>query len=105
MICFILGPTAIMALMVQIHVAGSADYAVLSCFLGGCIILAMGLLNLGVLVQFISVPVTTGFTAAAAITIGSGQINGLFGIKGMQTNISSYNKMNANYFVYNRLIK
>ncbi|XP_073817896.1 sodium-independent sulfate anion transporter [Musca autumnalis] len=75
------GPTAIMALMVQTHVTGSADYAVLLCFLSGCIILLLGILNLGVLVRFISVPVTTGFTTAAAITIASGQINNLFGIK------------------------
>ncbi|XP_061387889.1 sodium-independent sulfate anion transporter [Musca vetustissima] len=75
------GPTAIMALMVQTHVTGSADYAVLLCFISGCIILLLGILNLGVLVRFISVPVTTGFTTAAAITIASGQINNLFGIK------------------------
>uniref|UniRef100_A0A1I8N9R7 STAS domain-containing protein n=1 Tax=Musca domestica TaxID=7370 RepID=A0A1I8N9R7_MUSDO len=75
------GPTAIMALMVQTHVTGSADYAVLLCFLSGCVILILGFLNLGVLVRFISVPVTTAFTTAAAITIGSGQINNLFGIK------------------------
>lgn len=70
-----------MALMVQTHVTGSADYAVLLCFLSGCVILILGFLNLGVLVRFISVPVTTAFTTAAAITIGSGQINNLFGIK------------------------
>ncbi|XP_054731285.1 sodium-independent sulfate anion transporter [Anastrepha obliqua] len=74
------GPTAIMALMVQTNVAGSADYAVLLCFLSGIVILLMGILNLGVLVQFISIPVTTGFTMAAVITIASGQINNLFGI-------------------------
>ncbi|KAL9894565.1 sodium-independent sulfate anion transporter-like isoform 1-T1 [Glossina fuscipes fuscipes] len=75
------GPTAITALMVQSHVSGSPDYAVLCCFLSGCIILCLGLLNLGVLVRFISIPVTTGFTMAAAITIASGQINNLFGIR------------------------
>ncbi|XP_037945077.1 sodium-independent sulfate anion transporter [Teleopsis dalmanni] len=73
------GPTAIMALMVQ-HVAKSADYVVLLCFISGCIITLMGLLNLGILVQFISMPVTTGFITAAAVTIASGQINNLFGI-------------------------
>ncbi|XP_075147654.1 sodium-independent sulfate anion transporter [Haematobia irritans] len=75
------GPTAIMALMVQAHVTGSPDYAVLSCFLSGCVIFILGLFNLGVLVRFISIPVTTGFTTAAAMTIASGQINNLFGIK------------------------
>ncbi|XP_030371577.1 sodium-independent sulfate anion transporter [Scaptodrosophila lebanonensis] len=74
------GPTAIMSLMVQSHVGGSPEYAVLSCFLSGCVILLLGMLNLGLLFRFISVPVVTGFTMAAAITIGSGQINNLFGI-------------------------
>ncbi|XP_012160443.1 sodium-independent sulfate anion transporter isoform X2 [Ceratitis capitata] len=74
-----IGPTAIMSIMVQAN-AYNADFAILSCFLVGCVILLMGILNLGVLVQFISIPVTTGFTMAAAITIGSGQINNLFGI-------------------------
>ncbi|XP_013099547.2 sodium-independent sulfate anion transporter isoform X2 [Stomoxys calcitrans] len=75
------GPTAIMALMVQAHVTGSSDYAVLTCFLSGCVIFLLGIFNLGVLVRFISIPVTTGFTTAAAITIASGQVNNLFGIK------------------------
>lgn len=75
-----IGPTAIMSLMVQKHVSDNPDYAVLSCFISGCIILLFGILNLGVLVRFISVPVVTGFTTAAAITIGSGQINSLFGV-------------------------
>ncbi|XP_039494373.1 sodium-independent sulfate anion transporter [Drosophila santomea] len=74
------GPTAIMALMVQPYVNGNPAYAVLICFMSGCIITIMGLLNLGVLMRFISVPVTTGFTMAAAITIATGQVNSLFGI-------------------------
>lgn len=79
-----------MSLMVQAHVTGSPDYAVLSCFLSGCLILLLGILNLGVLVRFISVPVTTGFTTAAAITIASGQINNLFGIKSKFTRIVNF---------------
>uniref|UniRef100_A0A034WU63 Sodium-independent sulfate anion transporter n=1 Tax=Bactrocera dorsalis TaxID=27457 RepID=A0A034WU63_BACDO len=74
-----IGPTAIMSVMVQVH-THNADYAILACFFTGVITLLMGVLNLGVLVQFISIPVTTGFTMAAAITIASGQINNLFGI-------------------------
>ncbi|KAH8338368.1 hypothetical protein KR059_001622 [Drosophila kikkawai] len=74
------GPTAIMALMVRPYVNGNPAYAILLCFLSGCIITIMGLLNLGVLMRFISVPVTTGFTMAAAITIATGQVNSLFGI-------------------------
>ncbi|XP_013113761.2 sodium-independent sulfate anion transporter isoform X1 [Stomoxys calcitrans] len=72
--------TAIMALMVHPYAIQSPDYAALICFLAGCLILLMGLLNLGVLVRFISIPVITGFTIAAATTIGSAQINNLFGM-------------------------
>lgn len=76
------GPTAIMSLMIQKYVTDSADLAILSAFLSGIIILACGLLNLGFLVQFISQPVTIGFTSAAAITIGSSQIKSLLGLPG-----------------------
>lgn len=75
------GPTAIMALMVQEHATESKDFVILMCFLAGCVILLLGLLNMGFLIQFISMPVTIGFSTAAAITIGSGQVNNLFGIK------------------------
>ncbi|KAL7737536.1 hypothetical protein ACLKA6_007661 [Drosophila palustris] len=73
--------TAIMALMVNQYAQLSPDYAVFVCFLAGCIILLLGLLNMGVLVRFISIPVITGFTMAAATTIGSAQINNLVGLK------------------------
>uniref|UniRef100_A0A1A9WB25 SLC26A/SulP transporter domain-containing protein n=1 Tax=Glossina brevipalpis TaxID=37001 RepID=A0A1A9WB25_9MUSC len=96
------GPTAITALMVQAHVTGSPDYAVLCCFLSGCIILCLGLLNLGVLVRFISIPVTTGFTMAAAITIASGQINNLFGIRSTSNQfVASW----CNFFTHLREIR
>ncbi|XP_055918098.1 sodium-independent sulfate anion transporter isoform X2 [Eupeodes corollae] len=75
------GPTAIMALMVQGHATSSPDFVVLACFISGCVILLLGLLNMGFLIQFISMPVTIGFSTAAAITIGSGQINSLIGLK------------------------
>nr|XP_049463847.1 sodium-independent sulfate anion transporter-like isoform X1 [Anopheles coluzzii] len=78
-----IGPTAIMALMVQVYVGSlGANFAILLTFLTGCIILMLGLLNLGFLVQFISMPVTAGFTSAAAITIASGQVKSLLGLPG-----------------------
>lgn len=78
-----IGPTAIMSLMVQVHVANlGVDFAVLAALLTGCVILLLGVLNLGFLIQFISLPVTAGFTSAAAITIASGQLKSLFGIPG-----------------------
>ncbi|XP_065370270.1 sodium-independent sulfate anion transporter [Calliphora vicina] len=73
--------TAIMALMVHPYAVLSPEYAAMIAFFAGCIVLILGLLNLGVLVRFISIPVIIGFTTAAAITIGSAQINNIFGIK------------------------
>ncbi|XP_050094872.1 sodium-independent sulfate anion transporter-like [Anopheles aquasalis] len=74
-------PTAVMALMVQqpVHDLGAAG-AILSSFLSGCIMLLLGCLNFGFLVQFISIPVITGFITAAAITIISSQLKSLMGI-------------------------
>ncbi|XP_046393579.1 sodium-independent sulfate anion transporter-like isoform X2 [Ischnura elegans] len=78
-----IGPTAIMALMAQVYVESyGPSFAVLLTFLSGVIILALGLLQLGFLVDFISMPVTAGFTSAAAITIASGQVKGILGIPG-----------------------
>jgi solute carrier family 26 (sodium-independent sulfate anion transporter), member 11 len=78
-----IGPTAIMALMVQSYVQNlGADYAVLATFMAGLAIFASGLLNLGSLVTFISTPVTIGFTTAAALTIGSGQVKAILGLSG-----------------------
>ncbi|XP_037787000.1 sodium-independent sulfate anion transporter-like isoform X5 [Penaeus monodon] len=76
-----IGPTAIMAIMTHEYSgAGGADFAVLLCFLSGLIILASGICNLGFLIMFISKPVICGFTSAAAITIASSQLKGLFGL-------------------------
>uniref|UniRef100_A0A1B0GM53 SLC26A/SulP transporter domain-containing protein n=1 Tax=Phlebotomus papatasi TaxID=29031 RepID=A0A1B0GM53_PHLPP len=77
-----IGPTAIMALLVQSHALKSPDLAFLAAFLTGLIILAMAILNLGFLVQFISIPVTVGFCTAAALTIASAQIKSLLGLPG-----------------------
>uniref|UniRef100_A0A182SG70 STAS domain-containing protein n=1 Tax=Anopheles maculatus TaxID=74869 RepID=A0A182SG70_9DIPT len=74
-------PTAVMALMVQQPVLdlGPAG-AVLLSFLSGCIMLLLGCFNFGFVVQFISMPVITGFITAAAITIISSQLKSLMGI-------------------------
>lgn len=76
-----LGPTAIMSLLV--HAYGNDDpvQAILLTFLAGIIQLSMGLLRLGFIMRYISVPVISGFTSAAAITIAFGQLKHIFGVK------------------------
>lgn len=77
-----IGPTAIMSIMTgeYTHVGGPT-FAIILTFLSGVIQILMGLLNLGFIVEFISGPVISGFTSAAAITIASTQLKSLFGMK------------------------
>nr|CAD7264303.1 unnamed protein product [Timema shepardi] len=78
-----IGPTAILALMTRTFVSNHGeDFAVLLAFLSGCVISLLGLLRMGFLVDFISLPVTVGFTSAAAVTIASTQVKDLLGYGG-----------------------
>nr|XP_022916923.1 sodium-independent sulfate anion transporter-like isoform X2 [Onthophagus taurus] len=77
-----IGPTAIATILTRENLNGlGLDGAVLLCFLSGCIELLMGILQLGFLIDFISGPVSTGFTSAAAIIIATSQIKDLLGIR------------------------
>ncbi|WP_138494242.1 SulP family inorganic anion transporter [Paenibacillus pinistramenti] len=53
-------------------------------FLGGVILVLMGLLRLGFLIRYIPKPVTIGFTAGIAVTIFSGQIGNFLGLTGVK---------------------
>jgi solute carrier family 26 (sodium-independent sulfate anion transporter), member 11 len=61
---------------------GSWQKAVLLCFLTGIIELFMGFFGLGFLIDFVSGPVSSGFTSAVALIILSSQVKDIFGIKG-----------------------
>ncbi|GJQ72228.1 hypothetical protein Trydic_g3319 [Trypoxylus dichotomus] len=77
-----IGPTAIMALMIQPHVEKfGVDGAILLTFFTGIIVFMLGVLNLGFVVQFFSFPVIAGFTSAAAVQIASTQLTSLLGMK------------------------
>ncbi|XP_075296767.1 sodium-independent sulfate anion transporter isoform X1 [Opisthocomus hoazin] len=76
-----LGPTAIMSLLVSSYAFHEPVYAVLLAFLSGCVQLAMGLLRLGFLLDFISCPVIKGFTSAASITISFNQVKNILGLR------------------------
>ncbi|KAL5017931.1 hypothetical protein ScPMuIL_003653 [Solemya velum] len=83
-----LGPTAIMSLMTESFADSPVEkdptYAIILCFMSGIIQLVLGILHLGILVNFISYPVINGFTSAAAITIAVGQIKGILGLKNIR---------------------
>lgn len=55
-------------------------YAILLALMVGVFQLALGMLRLGVLVNFISHPVVMGFTNAAAIIIATSQLGKIFGV-------------------------
>ncbi|XP_061377145.1 sodium-independent sulfate anion transporter-like isoform X3 [Danaus plexippus] len=76
------GPTAILAALLTKYVAQSEDFAYLASFLTGCVILLLGVLQLGFLLDFISKPVISGFTAAAALQISASQLKSLFNTTG-----------------------
>ncbi|ESO05910.1 hypothetical protein HELRODRAFT_130418, partial [Helobdella robusta] len=78
------GPTAIMSILIEKFgaspKAGDPTYAIILTFFCGVIQSALGLLNLGIVVDYISHPVIDSFTVAAAVTIAEGQIKGWFGL-------------------------
>nr|CAD7402686.1 unnamed protein product [Timema cristinae] len=75
------GPTAIAAILTRENLHGlGPEFAVLMCFLCGCVVMLMGILQLGFLIDFISGPVSVGFTSAAAIIIATTQIKDLLGL-------------------------
>jgi len=75
------GPTSIMAIIVAPYVmSGGIEYSIILAFLAGCIQLFFGILNLGFIVDFISFPVISSFSSAAAITIAASQLKGFFGM-------------------------
>ncbi|XP_035031665.1 sodium-independent sulfate anion transporter [Hippoglossus stenolepis] len=78
-----LGPTAIMSLLCFSLVGGQPHRAVLLSLLCGVIQAGMALLRLGFLLDFISFPVIKGFTCAAAVTIGFGQVKNILGLQGV----------------------
>lgn len=83
------GPVAVVSLMTaaaigQHAVAGTPGYwavAITLAFLSGLLLLAMGLLRLGFLANFLSHPVISGFISASGILIAASQLKTLMGVK------------------------
>jgi len=76
-----IGPTSILAIIVAPYVMiGGATYAILLSFFSGLLMLLLGLLNLGFIVDFISYPVISSFSCASAITIAVSQLKSFFGM-------------------------
>ncbi|XP_047504706.1 sodium-independent sulfate anion transporter-like isoform X2 [Pieris napi] len=74
------GPTAIASLLTWQVAGGVIEKAILLNFLTGLIELLMGVLGLGFLINFVSGPVSSGFTSAVALMIATSQVKDLFAI-------------------------
>ncbi|XP_074040606.1 sodium-independent sulfate anion transporter isoform X3 [Leptinotarsa decemlineata] len=75
------GPSAINALLTAQAVKGRGpEHAILLCFLIGLVQILMGLLGLGFIVDFVSGPVSSGFTSAVALIIVTSQVKDILGI-------------------------
>jgi MFS superfamily sulfate permease-like transporter len=82
------GPVAVVSLMTAtalepLATAGSESYiayAILLALLVGVFQFVLGILRLGLVVNFLSHPVVNGFTNAAALIIASSQLSKLFGV-------------------------
>jgi len=82
------GPVAVVSLMTAAALEplatsnpeGYLVYAAVLAFIVGIFQISLGLLRLGVLVEFLSHSVVIGFTNAAAIIIGTSQLSKLFGV-------------------------
>ncbi|MFN3613042.1 MAG: SulP family inorganic anion transporter [Rubrimonas sp.] len=82
------GPVAVISLMTaaavgKVAAQGTADYATAALVLAvmsGLILVAMGLLRLGFLANFLSHPVISGFITASGLLIAAGQLPQLLGV-------------------------
>ncbi len=88
------GPVALDSLLVFIGLSAMAlsneEYVIMAVFLAffvGAIQLILGLLRMGFLVNFLSKPVISAFTSAAALIIMFSQIKNLIGVETSQTNL------------------
>lgn len=82
------GPVAVVSLMTSASLAplatqgseGYVAYAIMLALMVGLFQLALGVLRLGLVVNFLSHPVVNGFTNAAAIIIATSQLSKMFGV-------------------------
>ncbi|KAI9496122.1 sulfate transporter family-domain-containing protein [Zychaea mexicana] len=95
-----IGPTAVMSLLLgQTIIRGTTaegstvtgpEIAVTFSVLAGAVILFIGLVRLGILVDFIPAPVIAGFMTGSAITITFSQLKSLTGIESIHTQDPAY---------------
>jgi len=79
------GPTgAFVPILLAIVLQYGYENLLIAGILAGVILVLMGVLRLGILIQYIPRPVTIGFTAGIAVIIFSGQIANFLGLGGLE---------------------
>src|SRR5512139_2689019 len=89
------GPVAVASLMTgaaaaQVAAQGTSEHlgaAIAIATVAGAMLIAMGVLRLGFLANFLSHPVISGFITAAAVQISAGQVGPLLGIRSKGENL------------------
>jgi SulP family sulfate permease len=89
------GPVAVASLMTgaaaaQVAAQGTPEHlgaAIAIAMVAGILLIAMGVLRLGFLANFLSHPVISGFITAAAVQISAGQVGPLLGIRSKGENL------------------
>ncbi|XP_017131218.1 sodium-independent sulfate anion transporter [Drosophila elegans] len=76
-----IGSTAVASLMTFQFAQGSWQRSVLLTFLTGIIEILMAIFKLGCLVEFVSGPVSAGFTSAVALIVSTSQMRSMLGVK------------------------
>ena len=91
------GPVAVVSLLTAAALgeivtdpSSYAVYAALLALIVGLFQLTLGILRMGFVINFLSHPVVTGFTNAAAIIIGASQLPKVFGIRIINRNDSDW---------------
>ncbi|KAI9003490.1 sulfate transporter family-domain-containing protein [Hyaloraphidium curvatum] len=94
-----IGPTAVNALatgqiLARVNPSGSTQMnvavATTMALLAGIVMLGIGLLRLGFVLEFLPGPVVAGFTTGGAVTVVISQIPALFGINGVSNRANTY---------------
>lgn len=89
------GPVAVVSLMTaaavgNLSLANSSEYlvaAIVLAFLSGLILIAMGIFRLGVLANFLSHPVISGFITASGLIIAASQLKHILGVSASGHNL------------------
>jgi SulP family sulfate permease len=97
------GPTGAFIVIVYGIVENyGAEGLAIATVLAGIMLLLMGFLKLGSVIQYIPYPIVVGFTSGIALTIFSTQINDLFGL-GIEKIIDFFQKWTSYFQHFNQI--